>query len=74
MPKLLCSCKKAGLVCTELCQCVLDDGDCDNVDRIAVLDEEEEKDIRVIMTFSMRLICIQDKIKRHHVRMSSYNK
>ena len=42
MPKLLCSCQKAGLVCTELCQCGLDAGDCDNVDRIAVFDEEED--------------------------------
>ena len=63
MPKLLCSCRKAGLVWTELCQRGLDAGDCDNVDRIAVLDEEEEEDICVIMTFSMRLVFIQDKIK-----------
>ena len=41
MPKLLYSCRKTGLACTKLCQCGLDAGDCDNVDRIAVLDEEE---------------------------------
>ena len=45
MPKLLCSCRKAGLVWAELCQCGSDAGDCDNVDLIAVLDEEEEEDI-----------------------------
>ena len=45
----------------ELCQCWLDARDCDNVDRIAVLDEEEEEDIWVIMSFSMRLVFIKDK-------------
>ena len=59
----MCLCRKAGLVCTELCQCELDAGDCDNVECIVVLDEEEEEDIWVIMTFSITLVFIQDKIK-----------
>ena len=57
------SCRKASLVCTKLCQCGLDAGDCDNVRCIAVLDEENEEDIWVIMPFSMTLVFIQDKIK-----------
>ena len=45
MPKPLCSCRKASLVYREICQCGLDAGDCDNVNRIANFDEEEEEDI-----------------------------
>ena len=58
-----CSSRKAGLMCTKLCQCGLDAGDCDNVECIVVLAEEEEEDIWVIMTFLMTLDFIQDKIK-----------
>ena len=59
----MCSCRRAGLVCTVICQCGLDVGDCDNVGCIAVLVVEKEEDIRVYITFSMTLVLIQDKIK-----------
>ena len=65
MPKGLGSCRQASPVCTELCKCGLDAGYCDNVDRIAVFDEEEEEDILVIMTFSMKLVFIQGTIKEY---------
>ena len=43
-----------------ICQCGLDVGDSDIVDRIAVLDEDEE-DICVYITFLMILVFIYDK-------------